>query len=876
MTHTTRWRGLLALAAAALAPTAMAAVTVTVLEQSVRGTTLRINVDAPKFETVDTPSGAFDRFSQRDSQSGGVLGGQGNRGGAEMPVTGFPLALPVELLDNPSITVRPQGEPRSTRARLFPVQPPETARSEDRTLPKFEFDEAVYLKGIFDPGQSLGRSALFKGDANVDSFRFSPYGYDPGRNIVSWYDSYIVTVQHPAGNCFRVNALVDTKHAAAFDGIDRHIEALPLPALKYALNQDLLKIECGFSHVPPVMVGARFIIVTHPNFLTAANALKAHKDSLGIYTEVVSTQTITGGAPAATAAQIRNWLSAYWNNHAVRPKWVLLLGDTEMIPTHYDEANWWDNARNASDIWYGQFLPGATAETIPPFGLGRFPVDTLAQANTMVAKVVAFENFPPPSSLMGQDFYSRLTFASFFEGTGTTDARWFAEVAEVARDHAVSKGYNVQRIYAASPSANPTHWHGGSPIPAALRKPGFAWNGSKADIVGAMNFGTALVFHRDHGSVNGWGDPNFTTTDLSQVSVVNNQFPIVFSVNCSSGLFDNETVNLPANGGNLGVGVATTYWAEAFVRKADGALAVIGDTRSSSTRDNGHLSIGLFDAIFPGLAPGFGGNVAVRRMGDVLNHAKAYIAAVDAGTTANLHPFDVGGVRPAVEGLRQELNLYNLLGDPTVKLRTAAPYTFAVVNLSVLLDTAHINVPILCLTCPPGTPPPELITAVAFDPNGGRIIGRTVIDDKGNGSIDLQGHKGNFWVRVGSGDGASQQAAADETDTDRDGVPDSRDNCINKPNANQRDSDGDGYGDVCDADANNDGIVNSVDLSIVRAAFGTRGASRADLNGDGIVNALDLALLRSLFATRPGPSAWHAGSSTAAAAAGPQLTTPTR
>ena len=93
MTHnTTRWRGLLAVAAAALAPSAMAAVTVTVLDQNVRGTTLRISVDAPKFEAVDTPSGKFERFSQRDGGVGGVLGGQAHRGDAEMPVTGFPLA----------------------------------------------------------------------------------------------------------------------------------------------------------------------------------------------------------------------------------------------------------------------------------------------------------------------------------------------------------------------------------------------------------------------------------------------------------------------------------------------------------------------------------------------------------------------------------------------------------------------------------------------------------------------------------------------------------------------------------------------------------------------------------------------------------------
>jgi hypothetical protein len=36
-------------------------------------------------------------------------------------------------------------------------------------------------------------------------------------------------------------------------------------------------------------------------------------------------------------------------------------------------------------------------------------------------------------------------------------------------------------------------------------------------------------------------------------------------------------------------------------------------------------------------------------------------------------------------------------------------------------------------------------------------------------------------------------------DTDGDGVPDFFDNCVNTPNPDQRDKDGDGYGDVCDS-----------------------------------------------------------------------------
>jgi hypothetical protein len=86
-------------------------------------------------------------------------------------------------------------------------------------------------------------------------------------------------------------------------------------------------------------------------------------------------------------------------------------------------------------------------------------------------------------------------------------------------------------------------------------------------------------------------------------------------------------------------------------------------------------------------------------------------------------------------------------------------------------------------------------------------------------------------------------------DSDGDGVRDRVDNCLTVPNADQRDSNGDRHGNICDADLNNDGIVNAVDLAGFKRVFGTRDP-HADFNGDGIVNAFDLARFKSLFGTR--------------------------
>ncbi|NNF67358.1 MAG: choice-of-anchor B family protein, partial [Gammaproteobacteria bacterium] len=96
---------------------------------------------------------------------------------------------------------------------------------------------------------------------------------------------------------------------------------------------------------------------------------------------------------------------------------------------------------------------------------------------------------------------------------------------------------------------------------------------------------------------------------------------------------------------------------------------------------------------------------------------------------------------------------------------------------------------------------------------------------------------------------------ASQTDTDTDGVGDACDNCTARANASQCNTNNDPHGNHCDADLNNDGIVNSFDLSIMRGAFGSSGENDADLNCDGIVNSFDLSIMRGDFGGAPGPSA---------------------
>ena len=98
-----------------------------------------------------------------------------------------------------------------------------------------------------------------------------------------------------------------------------------------------------------------------------------------------------------------------------------------------------------------------------------------------------------------------------------------------------------------------------------------------------------------------------------------------------------------------------------------------------------------------------------------------------------------------------------------------------------------------------------------------------------------------------------------DADSDGDSIIDANDNCILVSNSNQLDTNGDGFGNQCDPDLDNNGFVNFDDLGLFRSVFFKSSADPdfnpdADFNSDGFINFYDLGVLRTGFFTPPGPS----------------------
>lgn len=115
-----------------------------------------------------------------------------------------------------------------------------------------------------------------------------------------------------------------------------------------------------------------------------------------------------------------------------------------------------------------------------------------------------------------------------------------------------------------------------------LQRPYFAWDGDSADIVRYIDEGAFYVLYRGHGTDSTWVQPHFTGDNI--LSLANgDRLPVVFSINCETGSFQEDDC-----------------FAEVFLRKkGGGAVAVYAATEKSWPGYNDAMVIGMFDAIWP-------------------------------------------------------------------------------------------------------------------------------------------------------------------------------------------------------------------------------------------------------------------------------------
>jgi hypothetical protein len=148
---------------------------------------------------------------------------------------------------------------------------------------------------------------------------------------------------------------------------------------------------------------ADYLVITHDSLTDALYPLCRLRESLGLEVKMAELGLIyltfdSGPRPE----RIKAFLQQAFDHWSVRPEFVLLAGDAcrdsargDLLPSKvfpkfsYPYAGGLTD--HCSDNWYGTL---AGADSVPDVMIGRLPVQTLAQAEAGVAKIVRYETAP--------------------------------------------------------------------------------------------------------------------------------------------------------------------------------------------------------------------------------------------------------------------------------------------------------------------------------------------------------------------------------------------------------------------------------------------------------------------------------------------------
>ena len=497
------------------------------------------------------------------------------------------------------------------------------------------------------------------------------------------------------------------------------------------LNWDDIRVRPGTDFPPIDFCGEEVLIVTSSALRPAANTLRTQKNAEGFLTRIVETGA-GAGQIGTTHTQIQSFIRGELTSDCwVRPSYVILIGDTSHVATWIvgcgpgtdpADENCHGGTGIASDHPYSM---KDDADFLADTAVGRISANTLDQANTVVGKIVQYETTAPAPA--GDDFYRHITNTAYFEPTYicelnegqsgtpdcdpeggsnaswvfhpeiTQDARGFSKTAEDIRSAMTARGYSVDRLYFAHSANDPQTYHDGTPMPAAIKKPGFPWDADTTDFLDAFNDGRTIVFHRDHGWPHGWGHPDLSTGNVPAMTN-GAQLPVVFGINCSSARYD-----VPGD---------PSMVESLLLHPTGGSVGGFGDTRVSGTWANNSISFGFFDALFPNVNEGYGSDTPLQRMGDVLVSGKNYLATHHAGA------------------LYGHSMLYGYFGDPTMQLWIAPPVTFDPDRFKGTIFRENFPFP-----KPPGPgpdPPPYYVLAEFSQPEAeGTLV--TLVQKAGQG-----------------------------------------------------------------------------------------------------------------------------------------------
>jgi hypothetical protein len=407
----------------------------------------------------------------------------------QLPLIRTALGIPGTTLDVELVSPDLRLFATFDNARILPHQGPdlEPVGGDGQALP-FKIDENFY--GNYPGSWPAGAGMASAGPDHI----FATVPYTKTTLQMFKYE--------PAKNQLQVARELE------FDLIFRSETAQPITlsrswaraASQFLENYDWL-LDKGFIHGPLRAWKGRYLIIHPKEWLAQLDPLIDLKQERGYAVDRITIESIGSADSEDFFDAIKEW---YFDRPVLEEKYVLLVGDTSLVPHRQTSVTDQDGFLGSSDMRYS-FLH---SENTPSLWIGRLPAESASECLIMVDKSVAYQT----EELFDHDFYETATLAAH---PGEGDAYLDCIDVIMAQTHLYDRPRNF------------------------IDRGGDTSDGRDQHVISDIDDKhVGLVMYRGHGSTSAWSPWDFdgnrlNDADLSTLSNTTYN-PVVFSVSCSN------------------------------------------------------------------------------------------------------------------------------------------------------------------------------------------------------------------------------------------------------------------------------------------------------------------------------------------------------
>jgi hypothetical protein len=470
-------------------------------------------------------------------------------------------------------------------------------KDDDPSPLKYPRDYSVYGRNSLYPESPVKMSEPTKiRGVDVVILGITPFQYNPVTKELTVYRDIKVEVNFIGGNGQFGDAAYRNKwwEPILSDAIFNYA-SLPVINFDNRYRSD----ATGYEYV--------IIVPNAPEFAAWADTVKKFRTAQGIKTGIFKLSDIGGN----DVTLIKNWVTNIYNNWTIKPVAVCLMADygsnanSTIISKLQPDSGYPDFA---SDNYYSDI----NNDEMPEIVFSRIIANNATELQTLITKNISYEKNPPTDPY----FYAHPITA-----LGWQTERWFQICSEVLggffKKSLGKLPVRINKVYSGTPgnvwstatnTATVVNYFGPNGryyIPQTPDSLGGFDGGTPTMVVNAINSGSFLLQHRDHGMYTGWGEPGFTTSYIPQLTNTNLTF--VYSINCETGAYHNPS-GCPAEGSFVEV-----FYRYKYNNQNAGALGMVCPSEVSYSFVNDAYCWGMYDNMWPNFMPDYGNPAIAQR-----------------------------------------------------------------------------------------------------------------------------------------------------------------------------------------------------------------------------------------------------------------------